>query len=159
MADKTPGKEFLELAIEIERNGAKFYETAAKNKEKDVSDLLTYLAEQKRKHEHTFRDMLTRMGGYVSENPCEDYEYIRRLADSSIFTRQKTSELLQQKDSNEYDVLDAGLGFEKDEILFFSEVRGMLPREEQSILDTIVKTEKKHLNELMTMHQSRFKGG
>ena len=34
-------------------------------------------------------------------------------------------------------------------ILFYSEVRGMVPRQDQDIIDMITNEEKKHLSELM----------
>ncbi len=149
MAEKSAGKEFLELAIEIERNGYNFYELAAQDKSKEVRDILMQLAGREREHEHTFRDMLTRVGGYVAENPCENYQYIKDLADSSIFTGKQAQALLTQKTMTDITAVEAGISFEKDSILLYSEVRGMVPRQDQDIIDMITNEEKKHLSELM----------
>lgn len=151
MAERSPGKEFLELAIEIERNGYKFYELAAQDKSKEVGDILTQLAGREREHEHTFRDILTRVGGYVAEKPCENYQYIKSLADSSIFTGKQGQTLLTSKTMTDIEAVEAGISFEKDSILLYSEARGMIPREDQDIIDMITSEEKKHLSELTYM--------
>ncbi len=148
MAEKSPGKEFLEIAIEIERSGYKLYELAADQKSKEVRDILLQLAGREREHEHTFRDMLTRVDGYIPENPCENYDYIRSVADSNVFVGERIWKLLTQKAMTDIEVLEAGIGFEKDSILFYSEIRGMLPKLSQNIIDMIVNEEKKHLSEL-----------
>ena len=149
MAEKSPGKEFLEVAIEIEINGYKFYELVAEEKSKEVRDILMQLAGREREHEHTFRDMLTRVGGYIPENPCENYQYIKSLADSSIFSGKQARALLTRKAMTDVEAVEAGIGFEKDSILLYSEVRGMFPRQDQDIIDMITSEEKKHLSELM----------
>ena len=51
-----------------------------------------------------------------------------------------------------------GIGFEKDSILFYSEVRGMVPSQDQQIVDMIVSEEKKHLSEL-TYVAGKLKSG
>lgn len=151
MSEKSPGKEFLEVAIEIERNGYKLYELASENKDKEVRDILLQLAGREREHEHTFRDMLTRVDGYVPEDPCENYEYIKSVADSSIFTGERVQALMTKRAMTDIEAVEAGIGFEKDSILLYSEVRGMVPRQDQDIIDMIVNEEKKHLSELNHM--------
>ncbi len=149
MTEESAGKEFLELAIEIERNGYNFYESAAQGKSKEMQDILIQLAGREREHEHTFRDMLTRVGGYVPENPYENYQYIKSLADSSIFAGKQAQALLTRKTMTDIGAVEAGISFEKDSILLYSEVRGMVPRQDQNIIDMITNEEKKHLSELM----------
>ncbi|MDP3879516.1 MAG: ferritin family protein [Dehalococcoidales bacterium] len=151
MAEQSTGKEFLELAIEIERNGYNFYTSAAQEKSKEIKDILMQLAGREKEHEHTFRDMLTRVGGYVAEHPCENYEYIKTLAETSIFIGKQAQELLTRKKMTDVEAFEVGIGFEKDSILLYSEVRGMVPRPDQDIIDMITNEEKKHLSELMYM--------
>lgn len=90
----------------------------------------------------------TRVGGYLPENACENHEYIRNIADSNVFVGKRIWTLLTKKAITDIEVLEAGIGFEKDSILLYSEIRGMLPRQDQNIIDMIVNEEKKHLSEL-----------
>jgi len=151
MSEKAVGKEFLELAIEIERNGYRFYELAGRDKSKQVSNIFMELAGQERVHEHTFRDMLAHVGSYIPESPCENYKYVKSLADTSIFAGEQAWRLLSEKVMTDIEAVEAGIGFEKDSILLYSEVRGMVPRQDQDIMDMITNEEKKHLSELMYM--------
>ncbi len=65
IAEESIGKEFLEMAVEIERNGRSFYESVARqDKKKEVRDVFMQLAALKKERENTFRDMLNRLGGY-----------------------------------------------------------------------------------------------
>lgn len=158
MTNESAGKEFLELAIEIERNGYSFYEMAAPGKSKEVQAILKELAGRERQHEHTYRDMLTRAGGYLPENACVDYQYIHNLADSSIFSGRRAIELLTGRTVTDIGAVEAGIGFEKDSILLYSEARGMLSRQDQDIIDMITSEEKKHLSELMFL-ANRLRSG
>lgn len=150
--EKSLGKEFLEVAIEIERNGRKFYETVAQQgKDKEVKQVFTQLAAREAEHEHTFRDMLTRLGGYIPAEPCENYKYVKSLADASVFTKERAEALMAKKAMTDVEAMETGIGFEKDAILFYSEMLGMVPRQDREILDMIINEEKKHLSELTYM--------
>lgn len=65
MSEVAMGREFLELAIEIEKNGRFFYETVARqDRDKEVQDVFAQLAAREKEHENTYREMLNRLGGY-----------------------------------------------------------------------------------------------
>lgn len=89
MSEISIGKEFLELAIEIEKNGRLFYDYLARqNRDREVQKLFAQLAVREKEHENTYREMINRLGGYQprQKHGGEHYQYIRDLADSSIFT-------------------------------------------------------------------------
>jgi len=148
MIETSVGKEFLEIAIEMERKGFAFYESV-QTQDKEARDIFKQLAVREKEHEHTFRDMLSSLGGYSPEKPCQNYQYIKSIADSSIFTGERANTLLTKKTMTDAEAIEAGIGFEKDSILFYSEIRGMVPRKDQDLIDAIINEEKKHLNELM----------
>jgi rubrerythrin len=151
MSEISIGKEFLELAIEIEKNGRFFYEVVARlNRNREIGDVFTKLAAREREHENIFHDMLSRLGGYrpYQKQTGEHYQYIRDLAESSIFAGERVQAVLTRKAMTDVEALEIGIGFEKDSILFYSEMRGMVPRQDQEIVDVITNEEKKHLSEL-----------
>lgn len=161
MSQISIGKELLEVAIEIEKNGRIFYEYIARGGEdKEVRDIFMRLATREKEHENMFRDMLSRLGGYQppQEYSGEHYQYIKDLADSSIFTSEWAQALLINNTMTDVKAMEAGIGFEKDSILFYSEMRGMVPREDQDIVDMIVSEEQKHLSEL-TYITNKLKSG
>ena len=151
MSEISIGKEFLELAIEIEKNGRFFYEVVARLKgNREIEDIFAKLAAREKEHENTFRDMLSRLGGYRphQKHTGEHYQYIRDLTESSIFAGERIQALLTKKPMTDVEALEIGIGFEKDSILLYSEMRGMVPRQDQEIVDVITNEEKKHLSEL-----------
>ena len=159
MAEKSPGKEFLEVAIEIERNGFNFYESVARRGlNKEIKDIFTQLAGKEKEHEHTFRDMLTHIGGYVAEHPCANYQYVRSVADSNVFTQEQARTLMAKDITTDIEAAEIGINFEKESILLYSEIRGMVPQADQNIIDMITNEEKKHLSELMYL-VNRLKSG
>jgi rubrerythrin len=154
MAERSTGKEFLEPAIEIEKNGRFFYEVVARlNRNKEVEEVFAKLAAHEKEHENTFRDMLARLGGYRPHQKYagEHYQYIRDLAASSIFAGERVQALLSRKPATDVEALEVGIGFEKDSILFYSEMRGMVPEQDREIVDVIINEEKTHLSELTYM--------
>ena len=157
MSEISTGKEVLELAIEIERNGGFFYEVVARlYRDREVGDVFARLATREKEHENIFRDMLSRLGGYRprQRHAGEHYRYIRDLAESSIFTGERARALLTKNSMTDVKALEIGIGFEKDSILFYSEMKGMVPRQDQEIVDMITNEEKKHLSELTYMTHS-----
>jgi len=154
MSDVSIGKEVLEVAIEIEANGVDFYESLAKIAgESNVWDTYTYLAEQEREHENMFKSMLGRLGGYKppQEYPGEHYEYIKGLADSSIFTGERAKAALVRADISHAEALEIGIGFEKDSILLYSEMQGLVPQTDKEIVDMVIEREKDHLRQLTNL--------
>ncbi len=155
MSELSIGKELLELAIEIEKNGRFFYEVVARLNRNDqqIVKAFSELATREQQHENTFRDMLVRLGGYrpQQQHAGEHYQYIRDLARSSIFTGERVQALVTDKPMTDLEALEISIGFEKDSILFYSEMRGMVPQQEQDIVDIISNEERKHLSELAYM--------
>ncbi|MBI4186616.1 MAG: ferritin family protein [Chloroflexi bacterium] len=161
MPKRTIGEQFLELAIEIEKNGRAFYETVAQRSgDKKVQDVFTQLAAREKEHENTFRTMLNHLGDYqpAPEYTSEHHKYIKDIADSSVFTGERAQDTLARKTMTDIEAAQIGIGFEKDSILFYSEVRGMLPRQQHELIDMIVNEEKGHLSEL-TYIANKLKGG
>ena len=153
VAQASLGKEVLEVAIEIERNGKSLYDRLAKQaKTEAVQNIYVYLATQEKDHENTFRAILNRLGGYQPPQPsAEHYQYIKDLADAEIFVGERVQALLAKQTVNETEALDIAIGFEKDSILLYSEIRGFLPKADQDIVETVIFEEKRHLRELMDL--------
>ena len=153
MADEYLGKQFLQLAIETEKNGRAFYENSARqSKKKDVQDVFRQLAAREKDHENTFRNMLSRLGNLRATPAAnEDYQYIRYLADSLIRDSERSQSPKVKPIRTDIEAMEMGIGLEKDCILFYSEARGMLPAADQNIIDMITSEEKKHLSELSVL--------
>lgn len=136
----------FEMAEELERNGAKFYRTAAEN----VSDprskkLLIELAEMEDEHEKTFASLradLTEAEKTTTVFDPEDESalYLRALADTRVFFKKKIDI------SSMEEILKAAIVAEKDSIVFYLGLKDFVPDQlGKNRLDTIIKEEMGHI--------------
>lgn len=145
------GGQFLVMAVEMEKVGAAFYDALAQRvKAKDVKAAFSQLAGWEKKHEDVFRDLMVRIGDHALPKSLskDTYEYIRRLADSTMFTCDLAKRLTANKPRTDIEATEVGINIEEDSILLYSEIRGMLPHADQDIIDAIISEEKKHLSEI-----------
>jgi len=136
----------FEMAEQLERNGAKFYRTAAEN----VSDpksrkLLIELAAMEDEHEKTFASLradLTEAEKTTTVFDPEDESalYLRALADTRVFFKKKIDI------SSMKEILKAAIVAEKDSIVFYLGLKDFVPDQlGKNRLDTIIKEEMGHI--------------
>ncbi|MGD2029371.1 MAG: ferritin family protein [Desulfobacterales bacterium] len=136
----------FEMAEQLERNGAKFYRTAAEN----VSDpkskkLLIELAEMEDEHEKTFTSLradLTEAEKMPTVFDPEDESvlYLRALADTRVFFKKEIDV------SSMKEILKAAIVAEKDSIVFYLGLKDFVPDQlGKNRLDKIIKEEMGHI--------------
>ncbi len=149
--------EALKWAMEIEENGEAFYNTvAAKSADPEVRALFEYLAAQERGHYRAFQQMLEK----VKPDPdlssvgvqYDDYEdYLRVVLVNALFAGQDKGLTLARKAQGRETALRAAMGFEKDTLLFFYDLREMVSEAERGAISGIILEEKAHLRRLAKM--------
>jgi len=148
--------EALKWALEIERNGEAFYnEVAAKSADPEVKTLFENLAVQERGHYQVFQKMLE---GVKPEPDLSNVEYDEyqaylqvALADALFAGPDKGLTLAKQAQDRET-ALRAAMGFEKDTLLFFYDLREMMVSEaERRAVSDIILEEKAHVRRLAKM--------
>ena len=124
--------EIFEMAMEIERNGAKFYRKAAEGKAGRTSkELLLRLADMEVEHERTFaamREMLTTVETTSATFDPDDEAalYLRAVADGHVFNvKADPSAKLGGKESAA-DILKTAIGLEKDSIVFYLGIQDLV---------------------------------
>ena len=124
--------EILEMAEQIERNGARFYRKAAELvKDAAVSKLLQDLAIWEDGHERIFATMRADLAHQEAQPAVFDPEhetsmYLRAMADGHVFdARVDPADRLTGKESAE-DILRMAIGQEKDSIVFYTGLKEML---------------------------------
>jgi len=148
--------EALEMAMEIERNGEKFYNAVAEESaDSEVEALFEDLAAQERAHYRVFERMLGGVQSAPPALPAEEYDqyeaYIQVALDNALFSGpDKALDLAKQAADREI-ALRAALGFEKDTLLFFYDLREMVGEDERDAVSAIIGEEKKHLRRLADM--------
>lgn len=136
----------FEMAQQLERNGARFYRTAAASVKEDTArDLLLQLAGMEDDHEKTFAQMRSQLKdsektSTVFDPQSEAGGYLKALADTRIFFEKKIDT------SSLGEILKDAITAEKDSIVFYLGMREAVPEKlGRSRLDEVIKEEMGHL--------------
>lgn len=138
--------DIFEMAEQLERNGAKFYRTAADQVGDDSAKaFLTKLAEMEDDHEKTFAQMRKELSAPEKASTVFDPEgdavhYLKALADTRVFFQKEIDTSSMEA------ILKDAITAEKDSIVFYLGMREAVPEEMgQSRLDDIIKEEMGHI--------------
>ena len=141
--------DILQMAEQIERNGAKFYrESAEKVADASAKELLLNLAAMEDDHEKTFSNLraalsATEKEATVFDPQSESASYLKALADTRVFFQ-------KQIDSNAMeDILKEAITAEKDSIVFYLGMKDLVPEFlGKGRIDAIIKEEMSHIKTL-----------
>jgi rubrerythrin len=144
------GSELVDIALGIERNGVVYYSSLAESTtHASLKDAYNYLANMEQNHIKTFQKMLDQVGKYQPTYAGEDeaeYElYLKALVDSAVFTNGEVARQTARKASGWVEAIQMALGAEKDSILFYNEMRELVPERERPVVDEIINEEKSHI--------------
>jgi rubrerythrin len=148
--------EALKWALEIEKNGEAFYNTvAAKSADPEVKALFEDLAAQERGHYQVFQKMLEEVKPEpdLSNVEYDEYQtYLQVALDRALFAGPDKGLTLAKQAQDLATALRAAMGFEKDTLLFFYDLREMMVSEaERRAVSDIILEEKAHLRRLAKM--------
>jgi len=143
--------ELYNIAIAVERRGAAFYDTLARSSQNDnVRQSLLALAAMEHQHIQTFQKLLAAAPKTFGEGvDSEEYEgYFKALVDSAVFNDDlATSELVTKVESDK-EVIEIGIGAEKDSILFYEQLQDISAGDAVESIGKIISEEKEHLRKL-----------
>jgi len=138
--------DIFEMAEQLERNGAKFYRTAAeKVADTSAKELLIGLAVMEDEHEKTFVSLRAELSekekaATVFDPEGESTLYLRSLADTRVFF-EKEIDISSMKD-----ILKAAIEAEKDAIVFYLGMKDLVPDKlGKDKLEIIIKEEMGHI--------------
>lgn len=154
MAGFFQAAEIAAAAVNIEQQGQAFYRQAAEaSKNPDIQDFFLFFAEEEARHEQFFQQLKDRLGRIElpAWSTSEEYSaYLQALIDShSIFSPQLQKGLAEATSENE--AIRLAMGFEKDTILFFMEMKELVPQSEQKIVQQCIEEEREHFRRLSKM--------
>ncbi len=139
--------EILEMAIQTERLGYQFYTGMANKFKKDTGlvKLFTTLASKEKTHEHTFitlKDTVATSG--IEPVEWEEVSnYMRAFVESEFFLGGGKSLPTMDHIKTVQDVVKFALGFEKETLLYFMELRAIV--KEKAAMDAVIDEEKSHI--------------
>jgi len=149
--------EALQLAMEIETNGEAFYNAILeRNVVSETTELFEDLAAQERRHYHVFKQMQEKVSP-APDIPDSEYDqyrqYMQIALDRALFSGKDKALLLAEQAQNQETALRAALGFEKDTLLFFYDLREMVSERDRDTITRIIREEKSHVRRLAGMLQ------
>ena len=146
------GSEIIKVAIQIEKNGFAFYRSLSDSmEEEDVKVLFDYLANEEEKHIRSFESLYETFKDYEPDIPDKEeyYDYIQAMAGMNVFTKKDGIDEVLNKAKNKKDALDMAIRFEKESIVFFVEVKGLVRESQRDAVEELVHQEQKHLRKLL----------
>ena len=139
--------EIIEMAIRTERLGYQFYTSIAEKFKKDTAlvDLFTKLASKEVVHEKTFSELqdLVAKSGPEPVKWEEVSNYMRAFVESQFFLGKGKSLPSMDHIKTVKDAVHFALGFEKETLLYFMELRKIV--KEKEMVDEIINEEKSHI--------------
>jgi len=147
-------EEVVELAVNTEKNGKAFYESAADGaKDKALKDLFGFLAIQEDSHRKRFEALRGRTEKLMQPADIEETtKYLDAIVSSEFFMGSDKALVRAKKAGSRQELLSFALQFEKDTLLFFTEISELSEGTTKDVLEEIIKEEKKHvriISELM----------
>jgi rubrerythrin len=142
--------EVFQFAIRIEENGEKFYRgMAEKLDDPETKSLFSTLADQEVKHKETYKNMVSHIEDYepIESYPGEYFSYLRTYADNIIFTPQRMDEEMA-KIKDVPTALQFAIDRELDSILYYQEVKNLIPKDQRGVIDKIIDEERRHYMKL-----------
>ena len=142
----------LEMAMQIEENGEAFYTTvAAETSVADVKELFEFLAGQERNHYKVFEKLLGRIepGAQMLAPEEDEYSmYLQVALDQALFSGPEKALATARDAKDRETAIRTALGFEKDTLLFFYDLREMVSDKDRETVTRIVNEEKAHVRRL-----------
>lgn len=148
--------EALEIAIETERRGKRFYEHALNIiEDQEAKKMLKDLAEQEEEHIKTFKALYDEL--YKNKDKFDDtylydpevVRYFHVMVETAVFPSDEEQDRIIKEMNGIKDVLSIGIKAEKDSILFYVEmVIHSNDVEAKDAFRKIIREEKTHLIDL-----------
>ena len=155
MGNQFSMREIIEIAIEIEKNGAAFYRALAGSADTArLRDLFTYLADQEKRHIARFQEILESVGGYqISEAyyATQYMGYMKALADERVFKSDTSGAEVAGSVGSPKEAVDIAIGFEKESILFLHEMWELMQGSDTKTIQKLLNEERDHLKQLSAM--------
>ena len=155
-------REIYHLAIQIEKNGEKFYrEALEKISSPLLKELIVWMADQEFEHQEWFSKRMKALKDKVDDLDLEEtgHDVLKNILGDQTFSL-KEADL--SRINNLQDLLRLAIEFENDSILFYEMIESLVDDEETlEKLQEIIKEEKRHIELLQGYEDEEdgWKGG
>ena len=147
--------EVLEIAVQIERNGIRFYEQAAVAVQRaEDRRLLQSLAEMEADHEKMFLELQAALtpaerAGSEIDADAEAAQYLQAIADGHVFDIQlEPTDILTGRETPE-EILSIAIGLEKESVVYYSALREIISSAaSRAKVEQVIREELRHVAQL-----------
>lgn len=157
--------ELMELAIQIEKNGKEYFAAMAERSENvRVKQIFNLLVREEQSHLEIFLKVRERLAAKHQEefqiadeyNTPEMASYVQAMSDGRVFPNLCSHSELASEIKDDEQAIYHAIGFEKDTILFFGDILGILgpDDENRSLIEELIRQEKIHIAKLYTLLSS-----
>ena len=143
--------EVVQIGIEIEKNGKDFYNgAAAVSKSDKAKNIFKLLAVEEGNHIQVFQNILSTVEKYEpAEAYTEEYfAYLKALSEDHVFTKKGEGARIASGVKSDKEAIELAIGFEKDSILFYYEMKKLVLQDSHKAIDRLVAQEQEHLKRL-----------
>ena len=135
-------RELVEMAVQIEIGGERYYRYAA-DKNESVQNIFLLLADDERRHATLFQSLISPNSDYEQSgiDKTESIPYLRAIVDSTVLRYLLDRTEYPEKVTRVTEALDFAVGFEKESLLFYYQ-----------LLERIMVEEKKHIERIMQLY-------
>ena len=146
-------KEILEFAVYIEQRGYEFYIGAMKKfSDQRATVLFQYLADEEFKHEALFKKLMEQGSApQAGEHDVEYQAYMREFVKAHQLGDKEAVAAKLARVADLEGVLELAMGFEKDSIVFFSELKESFARGQTGPVEKVIREEMGHLRKIFQM--------
>ena len=152
MAVRFTGRDMISLALEIEKNGAAFYEACLnRNPDDQAARVFRFMLGEERRHIDEFRQLESLASDVEDADWAmseEEEKYLIALAASNIFTAEGAGDEIAEIAESPVEVLELALQFEKDSVLFYSAFHQFVTDAAKPLVAEIIRQEKNHIARL-----------
>ncbi len=148
--------EIVEMAIQEERNGVAYYQAfAEKTADPATREFAKRMADEERRHQQEFTQLRDQLGAYVApETYAGEYTaYVQALVTNRILPDEQAALDSVNQAASDREVVSTALRFEKETLLFFSEMKKFVPARHGEVIDTLIDEERKHIADLSALLQ------
>jgi len=145
--------EIFQLGIQIETNGKQFYETVAKNSlDPSLKRLFSELSKWESEHRQLFEKLRKALPDSARKETLFDPDgeqslYLKLMAESHVFLKNRDIASLASGCKTSAEALDLAIAFEKDSIVFFTTIKGIVPGHlGKDEIDLLINEEIKHIS-------------
>ena len=145
--------EVVDMGIEKEKARRDFYDKVSKTfNEKELKDLFAKLRDWEVTHIEKFTEIKNSLEeDKTAENyPGQLTDYMQSLVDDKLY-KQVSAEEFSRNIKDPIAAINYGIGFEKDAVLFFSELSKYAASSKKQAIDKLIDEEKQHIIYLINL--------